>query len=213
MIDGLEQTMRLLGAAGLMAAWMISGSHAARSRQLPAGRGLGMAPKLGALTTYLMAAVPYFVAWIVLWRRLPGTPPDWFRLVAVLLGGLLGAAGLAIYLWGRLTLGSMYNVSSVLGCELYADHRLVTSGPFRFVRHPMYFGIALAALGALAIYRTWAMVFAVAVLPAFTIKARHEEQLLAAEFGSDWQQYAQRVPAWWPRLPSAGRPRAMLRGD
>ncbi len=199
MIDGLEQALRLAGAAGLLAAWLISGSHAVRTRGRPAGRGLGLASRFGALATYLMAAIPYFLAWILLWRPLPGTPPDWMRVGALLVGGALGAAGLAVYLWGRLTLGTMYNVSSVLGSELYADQRLIMGGPFRYVRHPMYCGIALAAIGALMVYRTWAMVFAVAALPAFAIKARHEERLLAAEFGDQWKDYAQRVPAWWPR--------------
>jgi protein-S-isoprenylcysteine O-methyltransferase Ste14 len=148
-----------------------------------------------------MAAIPYFVVWIVLWHRLPGTPPDWLRWGALIVGGALGLSGLAVYLWGRLTLGSMYNVSSVLGSELYADHRLIEAGPFRFVRHPMYFGIALAAVGALMVYRTWAMVFAVAALPAFAVKARHEERLLTAEFGAQWKEYTERVPSWWPRRP------------
>jgi protein-S-isoprenylcysteine O-methyltransferase Ste14 len=156
-----------------------------------------------------MAAIPYFVVWIVLWHRLPGTPPDWLRWGALIVGGALGLSGLAVYLWGRLTLGSMYNVSSVLGSELYADHRLIEAGPFRFVRHPMYFGIALAAVGALMVYRTWAMVFAVAALPAFAVKARHEERLLTAEFGAQWKEYTERVPSWWPRRPRRLRPHVL----
>ncbi len=207
MIDGAEQTVRFVGAAGLLAAWLVSGSQAVRTRDRPPGRGLGLAPRFGALATYLMAAIPYFVVWIVLWRHLPGTPPDWFRVGALIVGGALGSCGLAVYLWGRLTLGANYNVSSVLGSELYADQQLVAAGPFRLVRHPMYFGIALAAVGALLVYRTWAMVFAVAALPAFAVKAHHEERLLAAEFGPQWKEYTQRVPAWWPRRP---RPHALI---
>jgi protein-S-isoprenylcysteine O-methyltransferase Ste14 len=210
MIDGAEQAVRLVGAAGLLAAWLVSGSHAVRTRARPAGRRLGLASRFGALATYLMAAIPYFVVWIVLWRPLPGTPPDWLRVGALLVGGALGFSGLTAYLWGRLTLGAMYNVSSVLGSELYADHRLVAAGPFRYVRHPMYCGIAMAALGALMVYRTWAMVFAVAALPAFAVKARHEERLLAAEFGAQWEEYTERVPAWWPRRPRRARPRSLI---
>lgn len=209
MIDGAEQTIRFVGAAGLVTAWLVSGSHAVRTRARPAGRGLGLASRFGALATYLMAAIPYFVVWIVLWHRLPGTPPDWLRWGALIVGGALGLSGLAVYLWGRLTLGAMYNVSSVLGSELYADHRLIEAGPFRFVRHPMYFGIALAAVGALMVFRTWAMVFAVAALPAFVVKARHEERLLAAEFGAQWREYTERVPAWWPHRHRRLRPRVL----
>jgi protein-S-isoprenylcysteine O-methyltransferase Ste14 len=209
MIDALEQAVRLLGVAGMGAALMVSGSHAVRSRDRPAGRGMGLASRLGALPTYLLAAIPYFSVWILLWRPLPGTPPDWLRALALVVGGAFGLAGLALYLWGRLTLGAMYNVSSVLGSQLYQGHRLVTAGPFRWIRHPMYLGIGLAALGALAVYRNWAMVFAVATLPAFAIKARHEERLLEEEFGPQWREYVEQVPAWWPRRRRA-RPYARV---
>lgn len=210
MIDELELTVRILGALGLLTVWIVSGSEAVRSRDRPVGRRIGLAKRLGALAAYLLAAIPYFTVWILLWRPLPIEPPQWARVLALIVGFCLGLAGLIVYLWGRVALGAMYNVSSTLGTELYADHRLVTSGPFRYVRHPMYLGIALAALGALAVYRNWAMVFAVAVLPAFALKARHEERLLAAEFGAEWQAYADQVPAWWPRRIRVGHQRLLV---
>ncbi|NNC93888.1 MAG: isoprenylcysteine carboxylmethyltransferase family protein [Acidimicrobiia bacterium] len=164
------------------------------------------------MVSYLLAAVPYFALWVVLWTPLPGTPPEWMRLGALVVGALLGSAGLGLYLWGRFTLGEMYNVSSSLGTELFADHRLITNGPFRYVRHPMYAGIGLAALGGLAVYRTWSMVFAVASVLGLSIKARHEEQLLAAEFGSTWSEYSALVPAFWPRLSTNRRPPVTSKG-
>lgn len=200
MIEALERAVRIGGVAGLASAWISSGAAAARGRLRPVGRGSGLAPRLGALVAYLLAAIPYFAVWIILWHPLPGTPPGWLRLGALLIGLVLGSAGLTLYLWGRFTLGDMYNVSSSLGTELYADHRLITAGPFHLVRHPMYVGIGLAALGGLAVYRTWTMAFAVASVAGLTFKARHEEQLLAADFGSAWSEYTQRVPAWLPRV-------------
>ncbi len=206
MIEILERALRIAGVAGLMSAWMVAGRAAARGRRRAAGRGLGLAPRFGALTSYLLIAVPYFTVWVVLWRPLPGTPTGWLRLGALVVGAALGSAGWVLYLWGHRTLGEMYNVSSSLGTELYANHQLVTAGPFRYVRHPMYAGIGLAAVGGLAVYRTWAMVFAVCSVLGLTIKARHEEQLLAAEFGPAWSEYSRLVPAWWPR-PQMLRPR------
>jgi protein-S-isoprenylcysteine O-methyltransferase Ste14 len=205
MIDMLESALRIAGGVGLLAAWVIAGTAAARGRHRPPGRGFGLAPRLGALVSYLLVAVPYFTVWVVLWSPLPGTPPGWLRLGAAAVGALLGSCGLALYLWGRFTLGDMYNVSSSLGTELFAGHQLVTAGPFRYVRHPMYVGIGLAAIGGLAIYRTWTMVFAVASVAGLSIKARREEQLLAAEFGPAWADYAGRVTAWWPRIPTLRR--------
>ena len=199
MIDLFERVLRIVGAAGLLLVWIIAGTAAAQGRTRAVGRGFGLAPRWGALASYLLVAVPYFAVWVVLWTPLPGTPPTWMRLGALVVAAPLGSAGLGLYLWGRFTLGNMYNVSSSLGTELFADHRLITTGPFRYVRHPMYTGIGLAALGGLALYRTWSMVFAVASVPGLNIKAKHEEQLLAAEFGSTWSEYSTRVPAYWPR--------------
>lgn len=210
MIEILERVVRLLGVAGLLTAWAVSGRQAIRDLERPPGRALGLARRIGPLATYLVAAIPYFTAWIILWHPLPGDPVDWLRVMLLVVGGALGAVGLAVYLWGRLTLGTMYNVSSTLGTGLHRDHRLITVGPFCYVRHPMYFGIAVAALGGLAVYRTWAMVLAVVALPGFALKAHHEERLLAAEFGSEWQEYTAEVPAWWPRRRSAAGPHAMI---
>jgi len=90
--------------------------------------------------------------------------------------------GLGLVLWGRLVLGKMYNVSSALGAQLYADQHLITHGPYAIVRNPMYVGIIAATLGGLLIYRTWSLVFALTFF-GLVIRARREEQVLAAEFG------------------------------
>ncbi len=203
-VDAFERAVRIAGAAGLATAWFVAVVAVRRHGLRPTGRGSGLARRVGASAAYLVVAVPYFAVWVALWWPLPGTPAPGVRLGAAVVGGVFGGTGLAMYLWGHRTLGRMYNVSSALGTELYADHALVTSGPFRFVRHPMYAGIGLAALGGLAVYRTWAMAFAVVSTLGLVFKARREEHLLASEFDETWHIYARRVPPWWPR-PRAHR--------
>jgi len=94
----------------------------------------------------------------------------------------------------------MYFVSTSFGAQLYADHKLVTNGPFAIVRHPMYVGLILAALGSLLIYLTWTTLAFVVFVPFVLLRARREEQVLAVEFGPEWQQYCKNVPAFLPRL-------------
>jgi len=149
---------------------------------------------------YALAGGVYLLLMMRLWRPLPVllTPPA--RAAATTSGVVLSALGAGLIIGGRLALGDMYNVSSAFGTQLYTEHRLVTSGPFAVVRHPMYLGALLAGAGAVLTYRTWAVLFVALHWPVLLVRARREEEALAAEFGEAWLGYQKRVPAWLPSL-------------
>lgn len=166
----------------------------------PAGQTAGRPERMLNAPMYLAIGIPYFGACAIMWRPLPLTLSRSMRVVALTLGAALYFPGLALVLWGRLTLGRMYNVSSSLGAQLFADQRLVTRGPFAYVRHPMYLGLLIASFGGLLLYRTWTLVFTTLNFLALIVRARREEQALAAEFGEQWEAYCRRVPGWIPRI-------------
>ena len=149
---------------------------------------------------HLIASLLFFGACAILWIPLPVSLHASPRGLALALGSLLCFPGLALILWGRRTLGQFYGVSTSLVAPLYTDHQLVTNGPYAFVRHPVYLGMALAALGGVLIYRTWTLVFLFLCTLALVFRARREEAALANRFGEAWGSYARRVPAWFPRL-------------
>ncbi len=210
MIATLEQVVRVAGAVAAGTAWTVAGWRAALEARRPVGRGTGLARQVGAALTYLVGAVPYATVCLLLWRPLPPIGSPALRAVALVAGAVLGFSGFGLYLWAMRRLGGMYNVSSSLGSQLYAGHRLVDDGPYAHVRHPMYVAQVLAVLGALLVYRTWATVFMLVMLPAPVLKARNEERLLAAELGAPYRTYRAQVPAWLPaRVP---RPRRRPRG-
>lgn len=61
-------------------------------------------------------------------------------------------------------------------------------------------GLILAAACGLLIYRTWTFVFVAISFLGLPLRARQEEQALAAEFGEGWQACCHRVPGWIPHI-------------
>ena len=199
-LDIVERWVRWAGAVAALASLMVVLTGIARGLRRSRGRETGLARKVLRLPAYVVISVLFFGTCFLLWRPLALTLSALTRIVALVLGALLLFPGLTLCLWARLALGEMYNVSSSVGAQLYADHRLVTHGPFAFVRHPMYLGVIIASAGGLLIYRTWTLVFSTVTFLGLSLRARREEQALAAEFGEQWEAYCQRVPGWIPRL-------------
>ncbi len=82
-----------------------------------------------------------------------------------------------------------------------SDRCLVTSGPYRALRHPLYAAYLLEALAIpLVLHAAGALVFALLVfLPLELARIRVEERLLRATFGRAYEDYAARTGAFWPR--------------
>lgn len=214
MIETAEGAVRWVGAGAVLVVLAGSGAAAVRALGRRPGAASGIARRIGVGPAYVLGAVPFFGICALLWRPLPGTLSDGLRIAALAAGTLLGAGGLALYVAGRRALGEMYNVSSSLGSGLYAGHRLVTTGVYGVVRHPMYVGLFLAGPGGLLVYRTWTFVFVMAALAGAVVKARREDRLLAEEFGGAFDDYRRAVPAWIPHVRRAGpaAPRPVRKG-
>lgn len=122
-------------------------------------------------------------------------PAAWTTWLAV----LLTAAGLGFAWWARMHLGELWS-SSVTRKQ---DHRVIDTGPYGVVRHPIYAGLLMATLGVVLVSgRLLAVIGMVAVVAAIWIKARLEERFLCEELGSDaYGAYAKRVPMLVPGLP------------
>ena len=195
-----ERVLQWAGAAALAAFLALVFVGMARALRRPRGRATGLANKALRGPVYLLIGIPFFAVAALLWRPLPLALSPSLQALALALGALLYFPGLGLALWGRLALGEMYNVSMSVGVQLNAGHRLVASGPYAIVRHPMYAGIIMVAWGGLLLYRTWTYVFVAFIFLGLAVRARREEQALAAEFGPEWEAYCRRVPGWVPRF-------------
>lgn len=108
----------------------------------------------------------------------------------------LAAAGVVFMWWARLHLGRLWSAS----VTRKADHHIVQSGPYAFVRHPIYTGL-LCALAATVCVRATAETLTGAAILAFGIflKARTEESFLRDQLGAEaYNAYARRVPMLVP---------------
>ena len=164
------------------------------------GRNLGGTDRLLRWPLMLALTIIYVMVGIVLWRPLPFVFSTGLQLGILIVGSLLYFPAIALYLWGYWNLGRMFGISSGFSATLYQDHRLIRSGPYRYIRHPMYLAVILAAFGALLIFCTWAMVLFSVLSLGVVFRARQEERLLAEEFGDDWMSYKREVNGWIPAL-------------
>ena len=123
-------------------------------------------------------------------RLVPRVPAMWTT------GLLLTAAGVALSIWARLSLGS--NWSGMV--TLKKDHVLVRKGLYRWIRHPIYTGILLGMVGSAMInghLRGW--VGAAVVFTAFYFKARREERFLQEEFGAGFEEHSRQTGMFLPK--------------
>jgi protein-S-isoprenylcysteine O-methyltransferase Ste14 len=143
-------------------------------------------------------SLPYFfwVPYVVVAARLG--PEVFVPDGLVLLGVGLTAAGVALAMWSIQTLGRHYD----LVLEIHAGHELVRSGPFRWVRHPVYTGLALHFFGACLATGNVLLVAGTlfVTFPAFLIRVRAEEELLRERFGAAYDRYVDEVPMLVPGL-------------
>lgn len=136
--------------------------------------------------------------WLLIYRQLP---PPMNRIViphtdlAMASGALICVLGLLVTLWARRTLAG--NWSSAVTFK--QGHELVRTGPYRFVRHPIYSGLLMMSLGtAIEVGRLRCWLACVAVGIGFWIKLSQEERLLLRHFPQAYPLYRQQVKALVP---------------
>jgi protein-S-isoprenylcysteine O-methyltransferase Ste14 len=119
--------------------------------------------------------------------------PAWLRW----LGAGLGLAGLILLVWVQHTLGSRWSTNLQLGEE----HTLITVGPYRWARHPMYTALFSFFAGLALLSASW-LVVPLAAVGILVLYARigKEETMMTERFGDEYRDYMQRTGRFLPRL-------------
>jgi protein-S-isoprenylcysteine O-methyltransferase Ste14 len=151
----------------------------------------------------LLYRVPVFVAFYLMFGAFTGIPWLETRLYppsawSAIFGVSLTALGIFLAIWARFYIGQ--NWSSAVSVKV--DHQLIRSGPYAWVRHPIYSGILLGVLGTAIARREPRGFIAVAVLwAAFLVKSRMEEGFMRTTFGPQYEDYSRSTGALIPRFP------------
>ncbi len=118
-------------------------------------------------------------------RVFRGGSPTIHTPVLAAIGAVVFASGIALAIWARVHLGRNWGMPMTQK----AEPELVTSGPYRFVRHPIYSGLLVAILGTALVTNLIGLII-VAILGAyFYYSASVEEKNLTATFPAAYPEY------------------------
>jgi protein-S-isoprenylcysteine O-methyltransferase Ste14 len=150
---------------------------AARTRT---GRSSSLEPAMGV--RLLLAAL--IVTGIMLGQRLPVLSLGRYAGAAGAAGCALCIAGLAFAAWARVTLGRSWGMPMTL----HEKPELVTAGPYRYVRHPIYTGMSAMVIGSTLVFLP-AVAWCVGMLVYMIVSALREERDMAQRFPEAYPEY------------------------
>ena len=188
----IAKTVVLAGAVVIV---LIRAPHGRRSRTVKVARS----HKTPLETLLLVLAwLGFFVP--LIWVASPAFSFAEYRLRSgPLVAGLTCLAiGLWLFFRAHADLGTNWSVT----LELRQEHRLISQGVYRAVRHPMYSALALYAIGQALVIPNWVAGFsnvtALAVLLALRLGA--EEKMMAGQFGDEYAAYSARTKRFVPGI-------------
>ncbi len=163
------------------------------ARPTTAGREPWIIPAVRGLRATLMLAFLVLYAW----------NPPWFGEFTMPLqvgfrwsGIVLGALSLALYTWSRHALGKAW--SSCL--QMQVQHNLVTSGPYAWIRHPIYLAMILFLIALTLVGANWVLVvFLIISVVDLVLRMPREERMMIEVFGEAYESYRQRTGGILPR--------------
>jgi protein-S-isoprenylcysteine O-methyltransferase Ste14 len=148
---------------------------------------------------FVLLALLALYALNVPWLRVLSIPlPPWLRWA----GFVLGLASLVWWVWTQYALGAYWSAQ----LQLRADHRLVTTGPYARVRHPLYTAMLGIAAAFALVTAHWVFVaFGILSIVGLFSRVPREEQMMLDEFGSEYAAYMQRTGRFFPCFSRSGR--------
>ena len=175
----------VIGWVVFWAYWLIA------ARGVKSGRSGGWNRFIGLRVALLVVVIFAVRSWGLRGHQ-AGTDP-----VLTVIGLALFLLGLALAVWARLYIGRNWGAPM----SHKDEPELVTTGPYRLIRHPIYTGLLMATIGtAIALGRWQGLISVAIILTAHIRKAKKEEELMLANFGETYQDYRRHTGFLIPRF-------------
>jgi protein-S-isoprenylcysteine O-methyltransferase Ste14 len=110
-------------------------------------------------------------------------------------GIVLSIMGYVLFVWSVMVRGR-YAVS----WEMHENHKLVTSGPYRYVRHPSYLGYFFMFIGLFFLWPSIITLLPFIAIPGYFLVTFDEEKLLVDRFGQDYEEYIKKTGRFIPKF-------------
>ena len=189
----IGKVLVLVGAAVMIA---IRAPHGHRNRSVKVATSYKTRLETGLL---VLAWIGFFVP--LIWAVSPAFSFAEFPLRAgpPVIGVMCLGLGLWLFYRSHADLGTNWSIT----LEVHEQHRLITQGVYRRIRHPMYLALALYAVGQALVIPNWVAgpsnLIAFAIL--FALRVRAEEKMMIERFGGDYTAYSARtnrlIPGVW----------------
>ena len=155
-------------------------------RLIAASRNLFGIPFLIAVFIYMIS--PQWMMWSVL------PLPIWLRWI----GAGLGVLSVLLFLWTHRALGS--NFSGTL--HIKKNHTLITHGPYRWVRHPLYTAILMMFIAFFFLSANWfiGLLGVLTITLIMVSRTKKEEKMMIEKFRDEYGAYMKRTGRFLPRL-------------
>jgi protein-S-isoprenylcysteine O-methyltransferase Ste14 len=174
-----------------------SGAKSYADIERPSGFSMNLAA-LGTLIYFLEAVLYLFLVFTSFIYTLPSFPFYFqfpFVFYVQILGLVFTAIGYFLFTWSVIARGR-YAVS----WEMPENQRLVTWGPYRYVRHPSYLGYFLMFFGFFFLWPNLFALFPLVAIPGYVRVTFEEERLLICRFDDEYLEYQRKTGRFIPRL-------------
>jgi protein-S-isoprenylcysteine O-methyltransferase Ste14 len=151
-----------------------------------------------SIIAIFIQALAFAIAWVIVRKPFtPFLPIDWraqYFVAAIIV--LLVLASLLFVTAAVRTLGKQWSLQA----RVLEHHELIRRGPYRIVRHPIYTGMFGMLIATSLTQGHWLglVIASVVYYLGTAMRIRSEEKLLREQFGSEYDEYARKVPAFIP---------------